>query len=83
VEGAPKTVKEGVSKADTDNFKKLLEAAGAQGAGGIQDGTVHPAQGGDSQAEQYGDNKKHLADDNGGGGIENLEPAQRPSPGKE
>ncbi|HBR17051.1 MAG: 50S ribosomal protein L7/L12 [Deltaproteobacteria bacterium RIFCSPLOWO2_12_FULL_43_16] len=30
VEGAPKTVKEGVSKADTDNFKKLLEAAGAQ-----------------------------------------------------
>lgn len=30
VEGAPKTVKEGVSKAETDNFKKLLEAAGAQ-----------------------------------------------------
>lgn len=30
VEGAPKTVKEGVSKADTDNFKKMLEAAGAQ-----------------------------------------------------
>lgn len=30
VEGAPKTLKEGVSKADVDNFKKLLEAAGAQ-----------------------------------------------------
>lgn len=30
VEGAPKTLKEGVSKADTDNFKKMLEAAGAQ-----------------------------------------------------
>ncbi|MBI5048190.1 MAG: 50S ribosomal protein L7/L12 [Deltaproteobacteria bacterium] len=30
VEGAPKTVKEGVSKADVDNFKKQLEAAGAQ-----------------------------------------------------
>ena len=30
VEGAPKTVKEAVSKADVDNFKKQLEAAGAQ-----------------------------------------------------
>lgn len=30
VEGAPKTLKEGVSKADVDNFKRLLEAAGAQ-----------------------------------------------------
>lgn len=30
VEGAPKTVKEGISKADVDNFKKQLEAAGAQ-----------------------------------------------------
>lgn len=30
VEGAPSTVKEGVSKADADNFKKDLEAAGAQ-----------------------------------------------------
>lgn len=30
VEGAPKTVKEGVSKADVDNFKKQLEGAGAQ-----------------------------------------------------
>ncbi|MBI3398694.1 MAG: 50S ribosomal protein L7/L12 [Deltaproteobacteria bacterium] len=30
VEGAPKTVKEGVSKADTENFKKQLEGAGAQ-----------------------------------------------------
>ncbi|MBI5328493.1 MAG: 50S ribosomal protein L7/L12 [Deltaproteobacteria bacterium] len=30
VEGAPKTVKEGVSKADVDNFKKQLEAVGAQ-----------------------------------------------------
>ncbi len=29
VEGAPKTVKSAVSKADSDNFKKLLEAAGA------------------------------------------------------
>ncbi|MDD5587105.1 MAG: 50S ribosomal protein L7/L12 [Alphaproteobacteria bacterium] len=29
VEGAPKTVKEGVSKADADKFKKQLEAAGA------------------------------------------------------
>src|SRR6267154_1388708 len=30
VEGAPKTVKEGVSKADSDNMKKVLEAAGAK-----------------------------------------------------
>ena len=30
VEGAPKTVKEGVSKADVENFKKQLEGAGAQ-----------------------------------------------------
>jgi large subunit ribosomal protein L7/L12 len=30
VEGAPSTVKEGVSKADADNFKKQLEEAGAQ-----------------------------------------------------
>jgi large subunit ribosomal protein L7/L12 len=30
VEGAPKTVKEGVSKADADNIKKVLEAAGAK-----------------------------------------------------
>ncbi|HKZ46550.1 MAG TPA: 50S ribosomal protein L7/L12 [Thermodesulfobacteriota bacterium] len=30
VEGAPKTVKEGVSKADVENFKKQLEAVGAQ-----------------------------------------------------
>lgn len=30
VEGAPKTVKEAVSKADVDNFKKQLEGAGAQ-----------------------------------------------------
>ncbi len=30
VEGAPKTVKEGISKADSDNFKKQLEGAGAQ-----------------------------------------------------
>ena len=30
VEGAPKTVKEGISKADADNFKKQLEGAGAQ-----------------------------------------------------
>ncbi len=30
VEGAPKTVKEGISKADVENFKKQLEAAGAQ-----------------------------------------------------
>ncbi|MGB4100315.1 MAG: 50S ribosomal protein L7/L12 [Alphaproteobacteria bacterium] len=30
VEGAPKTVKDGVSKADADKFKKQLEAAGAQ-----------------------------------------------------
>jgi large subunit ribosomal protein L7/L12 len=29
VEGAPKTVKEGLSKADADKFKKQLEAAGA------------------------------------------------------
>ena len=29
VEGAPQTVKEGVSKADADKFKKELEAAGA------------------------------------------------------
>lgn len=29
VEGAPQTVKEGVSKADADKFKKDLEAAGA------------------------------------------------------
>ncbi len=30
VEGAPQTVKEGVSKADAEKFKKDLEAAGAQ-----------------------------------------------------
>jgi large subunit ribosomal protein L7/L12 len=30
VEGAPKTVKEGLSKDDADKFKKLLEAAGAK-----------------------------------------------------
>jgi large subunit ribosomal protein L7/L12 len=30
VEGAPKTVKEGLSKEDADKFKKLLEAAGAK-----------------------------------------------------
>jgi large subunit ribosomal protein L7/L12 len=30
VEGAPSTVKEGVSKADADSFKKQLEEAGAQ-----------------------------------------------------
>ena len=30
VEGAPKTVKEGVSKADAENMKKVLEAAGAK-----------------------------------------------------
>ncbi len=30
VEGAPKTVKEAVSKADVENFKKQLEAVGAQ-----------------------------------------------------
>ena len=30
VEGAPKTVKEGVSKADAEKFKKQLEAAGAK-----------------------------------------------------
>ena len=30
VEGAPKTVKEGVSKADAANMKKVLEAAGAK-----------------------------------------------------
>jgi large subunit ribosomal protein L7/L12 len=30
VEGAPKTVKEGVSKADAQNMKKVLEAAGAK-----------------------------------------------------
>lgn len=30
VEGAPKTVKEGISKSDVENFKKQLEGAGAQ-----------------------------------------------------
>lgn len=30
VEGAPKTVKEGVSKADAEDMKKKLEAAGAK-----------------------------------------------------
>ncbi len=30
VEGAPKTVKDAVSKADAEKFKKQLEAAGAQ-----------------------------------------------------
>jgi large subunit ribosomal protein L7/L12 len=30
VEGAPKTVKEGLSKADAEKFKKALEAAGAK-----------------------------------------------------
>ena len=30
VDGAPKPVKEGVSKADAENFKKALEAAGAK-----------------------------------------------------
>ncbi len=30
VEGAPKTVKEGVKKEDAEKFKKLLEAAGAK-----------------------------------------------------
>lgn len=30
VEGAPKTLKEGVNKADADKFKKQLEAAGAK-----------------------------------------------------
>ena len=30
VEGAPKTVKEGVSKEEAEKFKKLLEAAGAK-----------------------------------------------------
>lgn len=30
VEGAPKTLKEAVSKADVENFKKQLEAVGAQ-----------------------------------------------------
>ena len=30
VEGAPKTVKEGISKADAENIKKVLEAAGAK-----------------------------------------------------
>jgi large subunit ribosomal protein L7/L12 len=30
VEGAPKVVKEGISKADADNIKKVLEAAGAK-----------------------------------------------------
>ena len=30
VEGAPKTVKEGVSKADAEDWKKKLEAAGAK-----------------------------------------------------
>ena len=30
VEGAPKTVKEGVNKADSENMKKVLEAAGAK-----------------------------------------------------
>lgn len=29
VEGAPKTVKEGINKADAETWKKLLEAAGA------------------------------------------------------
>jgi large subunit ribosomal protein L7/L12 len=29
VEGAPKAVKEGVSKADAEKFKKQLEEAGA------------------------------------------------------
>jgi large subunit ribosomal protein L7/L12 len=30
VEGAPKTVKEGVSKADAEKFKKQIESAGAK-----------------------------------------------------
>jgi large subunit ribosomal protein L7/L12 len=30
VEGAPKTVKEGVAKAEADEMKKKLEAAGAK-----------------------------------------------------
>jgi large subunit ribosomal protein L7/L12 len=30
VEGAPQPVKEGVNKADSDSFKKKLEAAGAK-----------------------------------------------------
>ena len=30
VEGAPKTVKEGLNKADSQKFKQLLEAAGAK-----------------------------------------------------
>ena len=30
VEGAPSTVKEAVSRADTDSFKKQLEDAGAK-----------------------------------------------------
>jgi large subunit ribosomal protein L7/L12 len=30
VEGAPQNVKEGISKADAEKFKKDLEAAGAQ-----------------------------------------------------
>ena len=30
VEGAPSTIKEGVSKADAENFKKQLEEAGAK-----------------------------------------------------
>jgi large subunit ribosomal protein L7/L12 len=30
VEGAPKTVKDGVNKADSENMKKVLEAAGAK-----------------------------------------------------
>ncbi len=30
VEGAPKTVKDGVNKVDADNMKKVLEAAGAK-----------------------------------------------------
>jgi large subunit ribosomal protein L7/L12 len=30
VDGAPKTVKEGLNKEDSDKFKKLLEAAGAK-----------------------------------------------------
>ena len=30
VDGAPKTIKEGVSKADADTFKKQLEDAGAE-----------------------------------------------------
>jgi len=30
VEGAPKTVKEGISKDDAENYKKILEEAGAK-----------------------------------------------------